>query len=314
MLVIAAELSYSAHLLYFRTHLERRDPDMDDLFAQLKDITDRQPYSVAWYLKNLATGEVLVHEADELVATRSTRKVAIMMSLLKAVNEGKFDLTQLIQIPDKYQHTNSGVTQFFLPEPTLRLRDAMTLMMVVSDNACTGTIADMLTLEYINAFCQSIGLHNTVHRFTIPQPTTDMSVNTVSTPREQGMLLDMILKGSQDSHVAAKMGCTSEACQLAIKTMMGQRLKTKLPALLPPGAVVAHKGGTGPGMHSDTGIVYKGQMPLFIMCAYTWGVPEAMADGTPGAAAAALYTAKMSRTAYLAIEQATSGKALRRAP
>jgi beta-lactamase class A len=116
----------------------------------------------------------------------------------------------------------------------------------------------------------------------------------------------MILKGSTDEEESAKLGCTMEQCRFAIQIMNWQRCDLKIASLLPvpwppdhsKGAMVAGKGGIGPGMFSETGIVFKEGHPFFILCVYNWGVPAVLPDGNPGAAGAAQLIGKLARMAW----------------
>jgi beta-lactamase class A len=273
----------------------------ESLASQLGALSDAQPFRVSWQLKALASGAELARDGDLPVASRSTRKVAIMMTLLGAVARGELALDQPVVVPEQFQHTRSGVTQFFLPNPVLRLADAMTLMIGVSDNGCTGAIMALVGLDRVNAFCRAAGMLQTVHRNTMPLQTAEPSANTMSTPHDQALLLQAILDGSTDAGVARRLGCTPAHCALALQTLKAQQLRGKIPALLPADALVAHKDGTGPGLHHDTGIVYRAETPLYILCAYTREVPLALPSGDAGAAAASHFIAQLARTAWDAL-------------
>jgi beta-lactamase class A len=275
---------------------------LNTLADELDALTAAQPFAASWYLKRLDTQQEWDRDGDLVVATRSTRKVAIMMSLLQWARQGGVRLTDQVVIRDEYRHTRSGLTQYFLADPVLRLHDAMTMMIGVSDNGCTGAIVELLGLARINAFCKAIGMHETAHRSAMPLATADESLNTVSTPREQGLLLQAILDGSTDPKAAARLGCLPEDCALALNTLASQQLRSKIPALLPANASCAHKDGTGPGMHHDTGIVYRSGVALYILCAYTREVPLD-ADGEAGAAQAARFIAQLSRKAWDAFDR-----------
>ena len=113
---------------------------MDTLSKDLNKLCDRQPFETGWYLKNLATGETSHRNGEVVVPSGSTRKVAILMALLKGVNEGKFSLDQTITVEERYQMNNSGTFQHLQAGFTITLRDAAYMMIIVSDNTCTGTI------------------------------------------------------------------------------------------------------------------------------------------------------------------------------
>jgi beta-lactamase class A len=282
---------------------------MKDLAQKMNMLCDVQPFNVSWYLKDLMSGMAADRVGDTVVASRSTRKVSIMMALLKSIHDGKYSLTQRITIPEKYQNTASGVTPFLLPGMELSLRDALILMIIVSDNPCTAVIVDMLSIPYLNEYCASIGMKETIHRYSLPLQTSDLNLNTVICARDQGMLFEMILKGSTDEMESDKLGCTAEQCRFAMQVMNWQRCDLKIASLLPvpwppdrsKGAMVASKGGIGPGMFSETGIVFKEGRPCFVLCVYNWEVPAVLPDGKPGAAGAAQLIGQLARMSWEAL-------------
>jgi len=101
-----------------------------------------------------------------------------------------------------------------------------------------------------------------------------------------------------DNAAAAKLGSTRELCRLGLDILSWQKLKTRLPSQLPLGTKVAHKTGTGSRGFMDAGIIYKGEIPLFILTAYTEHVPAALPDGTPGFTAANQLIGSMARLAW----------------
>ena len=114
-------------------------------------------------------------------------------------------------------------------------------------------------------------------------------------------MLELILRGTGDPGVAARLQCTPEHCRLALDILSWQKLRTRLPSLLPLGTKVAHKTGTGSRGYMDAGIIWKGDRSLFILTAYTDHVPAALPDGTPGFAAAYQLIGRMARLGYDAL-------------
>lgn len=293
---------------------------MEKLVSELNGICDSQPFETGWYLKNLRTGESCHRNGDTVVPSGSTRKVAILMALLKGVNEGRFRLDQPVVVEEKYQKNNSGTFQHLAPGFTITLRDVAYMMIIVSDNTCTGTIVDMVGLDYINELCRAIGMKGTVHRDSIPPfcagfvpdfvkargevPTVgrDHSLEevTTTTPADQGLLLDLILRGTEDAGAAAQLGCTPDLCRLGIEILSRQKLAWRLPGLLPYGTKVAHKTGTGRAgrNNNDVGIVFQGDRPLFILTVFTEHVPLEMPDGMPGYTIAGYHIARLCRRCW----------------
>ncbi len=275
------------------------------LERDLNKLCDEQPFHSGWYLKALRSGETLQRHGHVVVPSASTRKIAIMMTALKAVNEGKLALDQPVTIAAKYQNNDSGCFQHLQPGFVIQLRDALVMMIIVSDNTCTGTVADLVGLAPINALCQSIGMTGTTHRYGIPPAGMagylPAAETNATTPADVGHLLEIILQGSTDADAAAKLDCTPELCQLAIDIMSWQRLRNRLPARLPLGSKVAHKTGTTAKNYNDAGIVYANDTPLFILTAYTDGVEAELPNGEPGHTVAYDLVARLSRLCYDAL-------------
>jgi beta-lactamase class A len=277
---------------------------MRDLVTRMNALCDALPFQTSWYLKDLATGETANRLGDTPVPSASTRKISIMMAALKAVHDGKLALDQKVTIDAKYQDNDSGTFQHLTPGFWITFRDALVMMIIVSDNTCTGTVVDLVGLGEIQRFCESIGMTRTVHRFGIPPrlgPDHSLAQVTTTTPNDQGLLLEMILRGASDKAAAARLGSTPELCRLGLDILSWQKLKTRLPSLLPLGTKVAHKTGTGSRGFMDAGIVFKDERPLFILTAYTEHVPAALPDGTPGFAAAYQVIGKMARLSWDAL-------------
>ena len=274
---------------------------MRDLAKRLNELCEPLPFQTSWFLKDLGTGASADRRGDVPVPSASTRKISIMMAALAAVHAGKVALDQKVPIEAKYQDNDSGTFQHLTPGFSITFRDALVMMIIVSDNTCTGTVVDMVGLDTIQRYCESIGMTGTTHRFGIPPrvgPDHPLEHVTTTTPNDQGLLLELILHGTGDAAVATRLQCTPDLCRLALDILSWQKLKTRLPSLLPLGTKVAHKTGTGARGFMDAGIIWKGDRPLCILTAYTDHVPAALPDGTPGFAAAYQLIGRMARLSY----------------
>lgn len=285
-----------------------------DLARRLNALCDPLPFHVGWYFKDLRTGEEVDRHGDTIVPSASTRKIAILMTALQAVHQGKLSLEQPVTIEAKYQISTSGCFQNFRPGFTITLHDVLVMMIVVSDNACTGIVADLVGLDTVNALCHSIGMRGTAHREGIPRstlrrPQSEDAASAASgerrvnetTPRDVGLLLDLILLGADNAGSAARLGSTPELCRLALDILSWQKLNQRMPLLLPVGTRVAHKTGTGAHCYNDAGIVYRGEVPRFILTVYTNQVPTELPDGSSAAGATSLLIGQLARTCWDAL-------------
>jgi beta-lactamase class A len=277
---------------------------MNELAGRLNALCDALPFQTSWYLKDLASGQRADRLGDVPVPSASTRKISILMAALKAVHDGKLGLDQKVTIEAKYQDNDSGTFQHLIPGFSITFRDALVMMIIVSDNACTGLVVDLVGLGEIQRLCEAVGMTGTIHRFGIPPrlgPDHALDQVTSTTPSDQGLLLETILKGAEDPAAAARMGVTPALCRLALDILSWQKLKARLPSQLPLGTKIAHKTGTGSRGFMDAGIVYQGERPLFILTAYTDRVPAALPDGTPGFTAANTVIGRMARVCWDAL-------------
>src|SRR5512132_3978062 len=129
---------------------------MDALVRSLHAACDALPFQTSWFLKDLATGAAADRLGDVPVPSASTRKISILMAALAAVHAGKLTLDQKVTIESKYQDNDSGTFQHLTPGFAITLRDAMVMMIIVSDNTCTGIVVDRVGLGEIQRWCESI--------------------------------------------------------------------------------------------------------------------------------------------------------------
>lgn len=276
---------------------------MEQLINKLNAICDEQPYVTGWYVKNLATGEEADRLGDQPFPSGSTRKTAILAAVLRAVNQGRLDLGEPIVYEERLREgVVSGTFKYLTPGFTITLRDALVQMIIVSDNVCTRMVMERIGLAEVNAFCQSIGMRNTVHRTSVPDPNMapdhPLEQVTTVTARDQGLLYELLLRGTVDAEAARRLGCTAAQCGFAIDVLSWQKLRTKIASMLPADAKVAHKGGTGKRGRMDGGIVFRDGRPLFIITVYTDQVPRDMPDGMPGYVSAFNTMGRLTRACW----------------
>src|SRR5881296_3929808 len=184
---------------------------MRDLVKNLNELCERAEFEVSWYLKDFASGVAADRRGKVTVPSASTRKTSIMMAALAAVHAGKLSLDQRVTIDRRFQDNDSGTFQHLTPGFWLTLRDAMVMMIIVSDNTCTGHVVDLVGLSNVQRYTEAIGLTGTVHRYGIPPKTgADNTLDrvTTTTANDQGLLLEMILKGTADPEAAGRLQCT----------------------------------------------------------------------------------------------------------
>ena len=254
---------------------------------RLNAICDAQPFVTRFMARNLLTGETIGRGADEETPSASTRKTSIMMAALKAVEDGRLDLDEQIVYEKRLaEEVASGIFRYMTPGIFISLRDAITGMMVLSDNVCTKMVFERLTLEEVDSYCKALGLSGTHHRFLLPplalSPDHALGAVTTTSAADQVLLLKTILDAQASEDAAARLGCSQALCAFALQTLKNQVLRYGIPSRLPFETIVASKGGRGKRGRMDAGIVFRDGAPFYILAAYTDQVPQVMEDGTPG--------------------------------
>src|ERR1043165_3515070 len=131
------------------------------LDGRVRDEVGRFEGAVTLYAKNRDTGAEYSLNGDEPVRTASTIKIAIMIEAFARVAEGKAKWTDELVLTKEKKVGGSGILQEFSDNLHLTFRDAVTLMMVMSDNAATNLVIDVLGADAVNARMQSLGMTQT---------------------------------------------------------------------------------------------------------------------------------------------------------
>lgn len=96
----------------------------------------------------------------QVLPTASTIKVAVLVELMRQAGAEKIDLEKSIEIRADEQLGGSGILKAFSPGASITLRDAATLMIVLSDNTATNMCTDALVggIDSVNAAMDELGL------------------------------------------------------------------------------------------------------------------------------------------------------------
>lgn len=248
--------------------------DPSGLEARIKPLADAHQGKIAVAVKHLGTGEEFYLNADEAMTTASLIKLAVMVETYWQAEEGKVKLDGMIMLRKADMVPGSGVlTDSFSPGATLALRDAVRLMITVSDNTATNLVLDEIGIAATGKRMASLGMPETrinakVFRgstTSIDKARTDKYGLGSTTARETVKLLEMIHAGK----VAGP-----KACEEMLGILKKNQDNDKLARKLPSGTPLAHKSGSVNAAKTDAGIVTlpakKGEKPqAFVICVLT---------------------------------------------
>jgi beta-lactamase class A len=152
-LLLLAALHFSCLSVFAQS----TDKPTSKLDGQVKSLIAPFKGTVSLYAKNLDTGETYALNADERVRTASTIKIAVMIEAFARVAEGKAKWTDEVVLTKEKKVSGSGILAELSDNLHLTLRDAVNLMMILSDNTATNLVLDVLTTDAVNARMESLG-------------------------------------------------------------------------------------------------------------------------------------------------------------
>ena len=136
-------------------------PQDSALQQKVQGIASAHHGGVTLFAKDLNTGRTVSIEPERAVATASVIKLAILFEALEQVRSGKANFSDRLVLKKEDQVQGSGLLLFMDTPMDLTLKDALTLMIVMSDNTATNLVIDHLGIQNIDARIQWMGLRDT---------------------------------------------------------------------------------------------------------------------------------------------------------
>jgi len=222
--------------------------------------------TVRLYAKNLDTGAAYSLGGDERVRTASTIKLAVMVEAFARVAEGRAKWSDELLLTKEKKVGGSGILNELSDGLRLTLRDAVNLMMLLSDNTATNLVIDVLTADAVNARMAALGLSDTRLMRRVfgggvseegKRPENARFGLGRSSPREMVALLEKLERGEIVSPEASK-----EMLEL-LKRERGQEAIGR--TLSVPKAT---KSGALDALRSNVALVYspRGRIAIAITC------------------------------------------------
>jgi beta-lactamase class A len=171
---------------------------------EVKTLVNSFKGKVSLFAKNLDTGETYALNADERVRTASTIKIAVMIEAYARVTEGKIKWTDELVLTKEKRVSGSGILTELSDGLRLTLRDAVNLMMILSDNTATNLVLDVLTTDAVNARMESLGIKNIKIMRKVGSGGESMAGKDpenkkfglgMATPREMVLLMEKLDRG-----------------------------------------------------------------------------------------------------------------------
>jgi beta-lactamase class A len=233
---------------------EPRSGESPKLDARLMPLIKAHKGKVAVMVKHLGSGETFSYHADDVLPTASLIKLAVMIEAYRQAADKKLDLDKVVTLRKEDKVPGSGfLTYHFTEGATFKLRDAIRLMIVFSDNTATNLVLDAIGLGATAATMEKMGYPNTkIHskvfrRDTSVFPERSKQFGLGSTTASEMIRLCEALY--------LKKILSPPACEQMLDNLRACDDKDKFPRLLPPGTKVAFKTGSLADTRTAAGII-----------------------------------------------------------
>ena len=246
--------------IFLQTACMQKDDSLDTL---KKDIQSNLAISNAHFgiaYKDLQTGKtVLLNEKDEFHAA-STMKTPVLLELFKQAAEGKFSLTDSIEIKNSFRSIVDGSeyaldsaddSEFELYKHIGKKRTIASLayeMIILSSNLATNLLIELVKPDNVMTTMKELGANDIkVLRGVEDNKAYEKGLNNTTTA------YDLLLIYEQ---MANKKLISTGASEEMTRILLDQRFNEIIPALLPKDVKVAHKTGSITGVQHDSGIIF----------------------------------------------------------
>ena len=227
-------------------------------------------YAVA--IHDYETGLRVSINADRRFHAASTMKVAILLAVGKAIDEGRLRPNDTLHVrnrffsaidrtPFRIDAESDGFPQLHkLIGRTAKISDLTEWMIVSSSNLATNLLLDYLTVEAAQRVLRDAGVSGIDLRRGVDDTRAHEQNFNNETTAEGLVQLFATLRGDFLSKTSR---------DLAIKILLQQRFNSMIPAPLPAHASVAHKTGEISTACHDAGIVYLPEREPYILVVLT---------------------------------------------
>lgn len=219
------------------------------------------------YVEDLNTGFRFGINPDRAFVAASTIKVPLVLFLYRQAQEGKLDLDETLAIQPGDYESGTGRLQSQPVGSRYTVRELARRALVDSDNVATRMLLRRLGRENFQTYVRGLGA------FIAPDR------ENVTSPRDMATFFKAVLAFNKEA--PALGGELLEALQHT-------NFNDRIPALLPPGTLVAHKIGNQVRVVNDAGVVLLPDHP-YLISLFTDDVNEGEATAT---------LAKISRLVY----------------
>ncbi|MBW3671862.1 MAG: class A beta-lactamase-related serine hydrolase [Acidobacteria bacterium] len=233
----------------------------------------------------ISSGTTWLHNENEVFHAASTMKVPVMMTLFRAMDDGRLSLDQPITVTNEFVSIYDGST-FSIPSDQdsdtdlynyvgqqLPLEELIRRMIVRSSNLATNIVIQLVGADNVMSVMREIGAEDMkVLRGVEDIKAYRSGMNNTATAHD----LMIVLRDIATRAAAPGQG----PADTMIDILAHQEFNEGIPAGIPTGTKVAHKTGSITDIYHDAGIVYSAEGNPYILVVLTGGANDEDASRT----------------------------------
>jgi len=265
------------------------------LQSKIQTMAAQHHGKVALFATNLKSGDTVAIDADTPVATASVIKLPILLEAMLEVKAGKHKLADKITLQKDDVVQGSGVLQFFDTPLIITFKDALTFMIIESDNTATNLVIDTVGIKNVNERMQQIALKDTYLYKKVFKPATGpMPADQKkfglgkTTAREMARVMESIVRCELKDQTL---------CDAMLYMLRNQQYRNLVPHYIETSdtseglSLIANKTGSLDAVRNDVAVVYSKNGPI-IISAFTYDNEDQRWNNENGAE---LLVARMAR-------------------
>lgn len=203
---------------------------------------------------------------DRLFRAASTIKIAVMIEIFHAEEEGKLNRTDIVALKESDRVPGSGVLAHLHEGLNLTVDDLLYLMISISDNSATNMLVDLVGLDAINAGLARLGIEQSqMRRRMLGRTPKEGEPENWVTPRDFAVMMQAIVSGTAAS---------PESCAAMRDLLATQQNHERIARFLPEDTTWGSKTGSLPGVVNDVGFVST-EKGTIVIAIFTEGLSEA---------------------------------------
>lgn len=228
---------------------------------------------VSLYATNLKTGETISLDADTPVPTASVIKLPILVEAMTEVKVGRHQLSDKITLQKDDIVQGSGILQFFDTPLIITFKDALSFMIIESDNTATNLVIDQVGIKNVNDRIAQMGLKDTYLYKKVykpasgPMPPDQKKFGLgKTTAREMARVMESIVRC--DLH-------DQKLCNDMLSMLRNQQYRNLVPHFIETSdtseglSLIGNKTGSLDEVRNDVAVVYSKNGPI-IISAFTY--------------------------------------------